>query len=226
MRFTSGAEILRPKQKYSMALPKIIDRIKKEAEEKTGEIIAQAEVQAREFQEKSAAEVEAEINTLRDKGKAEINLQQSRKMQLAELRSRQELLAEKQRLMESAFQKAQKKLANLETKEYHEMLKGLILTYPLEGDEEVIISAADERRLTKESLNPHKWIKELNQQLEKRKGRGKLKLVAQSEPGQLRGGGFILKRGKVEANYSFASILSSLRQDLEPEIARILFPQN
>ena len=65
------------------------------------------------------------------------------------------------------------------------------------------------------------FIQKINKMLLKKGKKGALKFS--EEKRDIPGGGFILKKGRIEKNNSFEIYLSSLRRDLESEISRILF---
>lgn len=98
--------------------------------------------------------------------------------------------------------------------EYFKLMEDLLLKAVEDGDEEVIISEKTMRKLGNDFLG------RVNQRLRTGGKKGELSLA--EEKRQV-GSGFILRKGKKEVNCSFESLLGSKREELEGEVARILF---
>ncbi|UCD83545.1 MAG: hypothetical protein JSU92_09585 [Deltaproteobacteria bacterium] len=129
------------------------------------------------------------------------------------LENRNQLLSEKQQLIQEAFKHALKSLETLPDNRYREIIKKLLLAIREVG--EVIVSPKDTKRFNNE------FLAEVNRELAgRRKGSGKLQFS--QEQREMRGG-FILRRGKQEINASFESILQERQEELETELERILF---
>ncbi|MGI6142875.1 MAG: V-type ATP synthase subunit E [bacterium] len=180
------------------------DAIKAEAEEKAARIIAQGEQEA----EKSRQE-------LLERARATAEERRRRILTIAELEGRKALLAAKEALLEEAFTTALKELQKLDVSTYQGIIRSLLLASIQTGSEEVIISPADQDRLTPA------FLEEINQEIKSQGRVGNLALVVEDRPLE---GGFILRSGGVDINNSFAAILKMQRDELEPEVAAILFP--
>jgi V/A-type H+-transporting ATPase subunit E len=121
-----------------------------------------------------------------------------------------ELLAEKRKLLDKVFEKAQKQIETLPDNEYRQIMAKLMVSAVETGDEEVVVDN-NEKRINQE------FISEVNRQLG---SKGHLKLSGQRE---IIGGGFILTRGKIKTNASIPVLLEEARKDLETELAEELF---
>ena len=174
-----------------------------EAKQKAAEALAEAEKVAgltrKQIAERAAGEA----------------VEQKRRIKgMAELELRKEILAAKRELLDEAFEKALAGLAGLDDDCYRSLLKRMLLTAAERGDETVFLSSRDGRRLDREF-----WAG-VNRDLA---GAGKKgTLVPAAETRDLRGG-FILQSGGVEINCSFESLLEMQREELEPEVAALLF---
>jgi V/A-type H+-transporting ATPase subunit E len=133
---------------------------------------------------------------------------------MAELESRKEVLAEKQDQITGAFAGAVKKIASIDAKEYQKIIRRMLLAAVETGDEVVLIVASDQDRLTAE------FIAEVNVELLKHGKKGELSIAVDTENF---GGGFILKSAQYTINNSINSIIKMQRDELEPEVAEILF---
>ncbi|MGI6575010.1 MAG: V-type ATP synthase subunit E [bacterium] len=180
------------------------EAIKKEAEEKAALIIKRAEAEVEKMQRQSEA-----------KAKAEAEERRRRILTIAELDGRKAVLAAKEEMLEEAFATALKQLQALDIPSYQAIIRPLLLASSETGSEEVIISPADVERITPE------FIAGVNAELRAQgKGQG---LTLSEEKRPLPGGGFILRAGGVEINNSFAALLKLQREELEPQVAAILF---
>ncbi|NLZ38071.1 MAG: V-type ATP synthase subunit E [Firmicutes bacterium] len=197
----SGAEKL--KEKIIADATGEAEALLANARAKEAEILAQAEEEAAAKTAKIKATVEKQINELR-----------SRYQTIAELDARKAILAAKEELIEDTFKQALARLQSMETKAYQELMSTMLLAAAQTGTEEIIVSATDKERFSAELLSA------VNAELARQGKQGKLTLAAETRETQ---GGFILRAENIEINCSFAALLRMQREELEPEVAAILF---
>ena len=94
------------------------------------------------------------------------------------------------------------------------MIEKMLLSGVETGEEEVVISARDRDRID------NNFIKSVNKEIQKQGKKGALTLAKDESPIT---GGFVLRRGNVEMDHSFASLIKSQKDDLEIKVADILF---
>ena len=196
-----------------MAFEDILKRIRGDARKEAERIRKEAEGEAERILEKAGKEVgSAKKKMLHD---AQISLQDEKRriLTMANLEARKKVLEKKQDLIEEAFRKALNYLRHLSDEEYQVAIKQLLLRAIESGEEEVIISPR-EKRLTLA------FLKEVNEELSSKERPGKLKLSSERREFQ---GGFILKAGRTEINNTFNSLFRERREELEAEVAGILF---
>ena len=121
-------------------------------------------------------------------------------------------LAEKRKILDEVFVKAQTQLENLPDKDYRDFCTRLMLKAVETGDEEVIIDN-NEKRIDQEFIN------QINQKLSQSR-QGNLKLSSERQD---IGAGFILRRGKIKTNVSIPVLFAQVRKELEIELAKELF---
>jgi len=196
-----------------------------ETEKLTAEILAEADTRAAAIRAEAKAEAEkilaaanSEAQAARERilagARAKADEMARRVMTIAELEGRKEILAAKQQQIEQAFAKALAKLAELDTAAYWQIIKPMLLASVETGSETVYVSAHDAGRITPA------MIEEINGALKAAGKPGGLTLAAESVATD---GGFILSAGATKINNSFATIVKMLRDELEPEVAEILF---
>jgi len=200
-----------------MSLEKILERIEADAQNEVGKIKSRASAAANEVIKKAQAEAEAIKAQAMEDARDEAKQRKERIVSTARLDFRKALLAEKQNAIDAAFQEAIETLLNMKDVEYRKVLRDMILLNVQTGDEEIILSERDRSRLGKG------FLKEINQQLVQKGQKGRL-TIARDTYDML--GGFILRRGQIELNSSFESLLKSSRDDLESEVSRTLFPES
>jgi V/A-type H+-transporting ATPase subunit E len=174
-------------------------KIRRDAEEKQSAEQARLDSQLKEYQKQTE---ELAKRAGEDK--------KSHILAAARMDIAKELLAEKRKIMDEVFEKAQKQIENLPDNEYRQIMTRLMVSAVEVGDEEVIVDHNEKR------INEG-FISEVNRQLG---GRGHLKLSGQR---QNIGSGFILTRGKIKTNASVPVLLEQARKDLETEVAKELF---
>lgn len=178
-------------------------RIEEEVAEKVEKLKAEQRERAGAIEKEAAGEARRRAE---DRHKKDIAT--------AELELRKALLAEKQKLIQQVFDQALRRLADLKGEKHERFIINLLMKVVEVGDEEVIFSKA-ERNKTGEKL-----LDEVNRRLIKAGKKGELRFI--NEDRDLHRG-FILRRGKMEVNCSLKSLFDSIREELEPEVAEVLF---
>lgn len=184
----------------------ITKRIADEGENTAREIIAAAEAEARALRAEYAKKAEGVrekilVRAEKDAEDAAFRIESS-----ASSDARRCSLAKKQELISEAFVKAEEKLSSLSGDELVSALASLALRAADGESGELVLAEKDaslkEKILAKCSAN---------------------KGITVSEETHSLGGGFILKRGNTEINCTFSRLVSELRDELQLEIAGILF---
>ena len=196
-----------------MALEDILKRIREDARQESRRIRKEAEEEVKII----LGEAKKETGSIREKilsdARASIEDEKRRILTIANLEARKKVLEKKQDLLEEAFQKALNHLRHLADEEYRETVKKMLLEATESGKEEVIVSPG-EKRITPALLN------EVNEELRSKGRQGELKISPERKDFQ---GGFILKAGRKEVNNTFDSLFKERREELETEVAGILF---
>jgi V/A-type H+-transporting ATPase subunit E len=178
------------------------------------QIEAEIAKRVEEIQAEERERVEAIRKEAQEDGSRRAEDRQKKDMATAELELRKAHLAQKQELIQQVFDKALKRLRQLKGKEYQRFIAELLLKVVEIGDEEIIFSSADGHKVEE------KLLEEVNSRLVGMGKKGNLHLVEENRDLQ---GGFILRRGKMEVNCSFDTLFNTVREELEPEVAEILF---
>ncbi len=179
------------------------ETIKTEAAEKAEAVQAEASQKAARRQEHILKQAQKEAEE-----------QKRRIIGVAQLEARKELLTAKQELISEAFRESLDQLVKLDDSSYLSIIRNMLLNLVETGTETVFCSAADLKRI------PDSFWKKVNKELADRGKKGELTLS--KEPRDIRGG-FILQAEGVELNCSFESLLAMKRDELEPEVAAVLF---
>ena len=195
-----------------------VDRLK-------AKIISDAEAGARKITE----EAQAQASTIRAEAEAEVKKIGAevqaraasdakehirRQVSLRELEAKKAILAEKGRVMEEVFGQALEELRRRDREGDYGLTRDLLLKAIETGDEEIIVAPED-----REGITPS-FIESINAELRKAGKRAEIKLADDTRAIR---GGFILRRGRAETNSSFETLLTMLRDDVETEVAGILF---
>lgn len=198
-----------------MPLEDILRKIEEKAAQIKEEILAAAEAEA-ESKLKDAAQRGSALGTgILEQAYQEAAQIESIAVSRAEMQKKQMLLEAKQAVISQVFDEALKELRDMHSEEYKELLIDWI-SHRADGTEEVIIS-----ELEKEILGED-FIVVANQRLKEMGKRGNLTVAYSPE---YLGGGLILRRDKVLDNLTFPAILRFMKEDLEVEIATMLFKE-
>jgi V/A-type H+-transporting ATPase subunit E len=174
---------------------RIIEDAKKEAEE----IKKEADEKSKNIIESKVSLAQNEANKVLDKSKQEAVLIKERAISAAKLKSRDEELKAKQDILDRVFEMAKLELKNLDDDRYEKLLTEAI-------------------KETKEGSNVTIMLPEGKKNLA-----SKLNRDISVEIDNTLDGGFIIKEDNVYYNFTFDSMINGIREELETEIASILF---
>ncbi|HPU00421.1 MAG: hypothetical protein GX890_07080 [Firmicutes bacterium] len=200
----------------SAGAERIIEHILNDAREKAAEIRAEAARRSEEILVQAQEEAARRREQILARAREEAAAVKRRILGAARLEARKEKLAAKQELIAQAFQQALEELCALDDENYSSLLREMLLAAAESGTEKVLLSERDRARL------PERFWAELNEALLKAGKKGEL---APAEETREIKGGFILHSGGVEINCSFEALLEAQRNELEPELAAILFDE-
>jgi len=180
-----------------------VEKIREEADKERGELIKRAEEEAAKIKDKILKRLEKEG-------------EEEKREKLIRTRSeeRRKILALKRELMDETFRQVEQIFSNLDGEEYLSLLKRSLLSSIDSGNEEIIISFRD-KELIEES-----FIEKLKKELKKKGKKGELRFsptLGEKERG------FIVKKEGMQVNCTFSSLFSSLKDELEIEVAKRLF---
>lgn len=195
-----------------------IDRIKEQiledARAEAERIIREAEDKVRALKEKKSEEANALKGKLMEESSLKAQERKRRMITAANLEIRKNILAVKQEMINKVLEEALKAIEQMPVAEYRSIISNMLLDTVVTGDETVIFSERDKDRLDAG------FIAGVNIKLKEQGKKGQLKL------GQAAGNfrsGFILISSGLEINNSFESIIRMNRNEMESEIAGILF---
>jgi len=197
-----------------MALEDIVSRINADALNEAAKVKDEAKASAGKIgQEASNRATAIREEILRD-ARAKAREDRQRSLIMANLESRKQVLAAKQALMDEAFERAKARLVGLGDREYLKLIKKVLLEAVESGDEVIIVSTKDRSR-----INPS-FLEAINHSLIRKGKKARLRLSKETRDIK---GGVILSSGRSETDCSFETLIGELRDDLEIEVARILF---
>lgn len=197
-----------------MSLTDILTEIKREGEQQARQIVEEAQGQTAQLLAKAQEEADALYLRMTASFENEAQEKAARKVSLARVQERNGLLAAKQAALEEVFAKALARLHQMPPEERQALIKNLLVQLTETGEETVWVAPADEPLVTSALLA------EVNERLAAAGKKGKL-----SFGGSRAGidGGIILTSGDVEINGTLSAILNGIREEMEMEVASILF---
>ena len=192
---------------------KLCDKIVADARAKAAEMVNEARAAAALTLEQAEREAQRSADDYLQKARELAERDAARRVSLGQLDLRNEMLALKQELLDSVFSEALETLKTMPAGEYEKLLSTMIVQAQPRGTVQLHLAAADRGRVGAE------LVESVNGEL-KSKGLGSVELGDYRDDIEA---GFILKQGDVTLNFSFAGILSDLRETMENEIASLLF---
>ncbi|MDP2856397.1 MAG: V-type ATP synthase subunit E [Bacillota bacterium] len=197
-----------------MALSNIIERINGQAAEEAASIRADAAQKAEQARNAARVQASALLAEARDKGAASAESHRRRLVTLASLDLRKQVGYARQQAMDQAFATALERIQKMDDAVYLPLLKDLIVSAAETGDELIVLSPGDRGRVTAGFLS------DVNDAVRAAGKSGNLCLSDETRPFS---GGVVLVGKNVELNCTFESTLKLIRDDIEPEVASILF---
>ena len=144
-----------------------------------------------------------------DKAEVEAKSKKERVISSAKLKVRNNKLAAKQEIIDEVFEKSIDKLTKLSKEEFLNFVKNTISSMNLTGKQTLILNE------TGLKFVDATFIEELNKKVN-------AEITLSETAGNFKGG-FILENNGIEINSTYEALVSSLRDELEFEVAKVLF---
>lgn len=198
-------------------LENLTSKIIQDAELKAENIIKEAKGKEIEIISKRVEAAKKAAATMTENANMEAKSMIDRALSKAELEVRNRKLLAKQQVMDKVFEEAEKRLSKINLETFQDFVKTSILALDIDGDEKIIMSLDDKAKL------PQDFLEKLNKALVSAGRKGNMEF---SDETRNLNGGYILAKGGIEINNSFKSMISSLRDELEYGVNKILFDEN
>ena len=187
----------------------ITSKILKDAEARKEKILATADEEKDRIISKKVSSANEVAKEILDKAEIEAKSKKERVISSAKLKVRNNKLAAKQEIIDEVFEKSIDKLTSLSKEEFLNFVKSTILSMNLSGKQTLILN---EQGL---KFVDSSFIEELNKKVN-------VQITLSKNPGKFKGG-FILENNGIEINSTYEALVSSLRDELEFEVAKVLF---
>lgn len=186
----------------------IVDQIINDAKKQADAIAETARKQIAENEQKTERQIAAETADIIKQAELDCREEERRAHAIADLESRKSALREKRRVIGEAFALAEKKILGLPGSEYEAFLFTLLKKSGAEGGT-VWSSPKDSRFFT------DAFIERAKKEISPRLSLGGVRDSVAT--------GFVLVSGDAEINCTVDFVLKQAREDLEGDVARILF---
>lgn len=187
----------------------ITSKILKDAEAGKENILAVAAEEKDKIISKKVSSANEIAQEILDKAEVEAKSKKERVISSAKLKVRNNKLAAKQEIIDEVFEKSIDKLTKLSKKEFLSFVENTILSMNLTGKHTLILNEAGLKSVTPAFIE--KLNKKIDAQITLSETKGNFK------------GGFILENNGIEINSTYEALVSSLRDELEFEVAKVLF---
>lgn len=194
-----------------MPIKTIGDRIIADASTEAERLTARAKKTAAQIAADAKAEADRFIKDAQARSRRAGAQKKKQQLAAAGLAARDRVIAAKQTVIDQAFSRAGELIEGVSEDQYIDMLAGLVAARA-GGGEEVIFDDAN-AAVAKAVVQKANVALKLN-------GRAPVSLASNIRP---IGKGFILSAGKIEESFALNALLESAREELEAEVARIIF---
>lgn len=188
-----------------MSVNNIIEKILDDAKVQESDILEKANKEAEKIIEVKEAEIASMLQNNKTKATEEGNNKKERLIQNAYLQVRNNKLKAKQEVISNVFEKALNNLNNISEADFVDYLKNTVSNINLNEDGCILINSNMYKHIT--SIN----VKDFNSN------------IVDCQIDDSIDNGFIIKVNNVYYNYTFKSVLESLKLELTSEVNRELF---
>lgn len=189
----------------------LTSKILEDSEIKAKALIEEAKQEEKNILDKKKREAEIESKTIIDKADVEAKIRAERVISNAEIQVRNMKLEAKQIVLDRVFTEALERLSVISKDDTLEFIKKSLLSSDIQGNEELILG---------ENVASDDFVAKINAYLKELGKKGELKLSAEKRDIK---GGYILAKNGIEINYTFEALVKLMRDELEAEVAGILF---
>lgn len=196
-----------------MPLEDIIRKIEESSSAESRKVLAEAEDKSQKIVLAAREDAAARRDKILGDAKHEAAKVEALSKARADAYRRQLLLREKQALVDSVFAEALKKLAEMPASEYRTLIVRALTSFA-DGSETVTFGPEDKDRLG------DGFAEAANAALRSAGKDGRLTVAYAASS---LGGGLILTSGGVSQNLTFPTLVGRLRDEMEMEVARVLF---
>lgn len=191
----------------------ILTQIREDAERQAADLTADAKRQAAELLAEGERQAQAEADAVAAAGTARAAAMLEKARQDAAIESRKHIAAERQKLMDSAFDRALDALLTMPEADYAALLANLCVSACADGQGgELLLSAKDRVRVGAAVL----------ERAQKHMPGVSLTLSQDTVPIR---GGVVVRRGQVELNCALEILVRMQAEQCSGEVARTLFPE-
>ncbi|MCE5197323.1 MAG: V-type ATP synthase subunit E [Negativicutes bacterium] len=200
-----------------MSLESILSKIILDGQTEGSRLISEAQVRAAAIRQQGQDEAEIRRQQILQQANREADEYELPLLSIAKLEARKSRLLAQQEVIQGAFDRAQAELRSLPQEESQALLKQLLLEAAVTGNEEIMVEEQDRK------LYSPSFLAKVNLALMMSGRKPGLKL---SEQTAITGGGFILRAEDIEINATYPALIKEIRDELEPQVVKILFGQN
>lgn len=187
-------------------LEKILNLINLDSDQRSAEIIAEAQKQADEILLKAKQDAEKSVEVIKEKASDDSSLILSRSETACALECRKKLLNKKLEIINNCIDDAYQSLISLSDDEYSKLIADMIARFALKQSGEIILCPRDKKRISDMVTNA---ISDAN--------------LTISDKTIDADGGFVLVYGGIEVNCTFSALLENNREKLLDKAHELLF---
>lgn len=203
-----------------MASDKIVSKITENARSEADQILTQAKENARSETRRIQSETKEKLAQMEKNFKEESNEIERRAKLNAGLEERIDLLDDKRKVLDEAFDRAYEKMKKLPDQKWAKLITEIVLDGVVTGTESLKVPEKDRVRYEKNFMGKGPFLDTLNMEVRSRLGHSDLSLDEEPAPFEE---GIMLIGEYSDVNASFGVLLKNQKESIEADVIKILF---
>lgn len=196
-----------------MALDQITAKIIEDAKKERERILKSAAEEKSKIIKASEEEAQRLRASILEKAREEANMRRQTALIKSQMEHNKRMLAVQRKILDSIFTKAIETFPSLPVEKYKNMMQKVILSAIVDGTEEIRLNRSESARLGSD------FWKQIGEALRSSGRKAGIKTVIDDSVGD----GFIVRGKHEQTDCRISTLIGSIKQELEIDVARLIF---
>lgn len=191
----------------------LTQKILQDAQQKQEQYLEKEEEKIEQKEKLKKNQLQKQIDENLQQFEKELRADMSLKVSDIHVKSRSEILAAKQQVLDQLYAESLQKIKAMNENEFNYFVTRNIENTPLKGAVDLVLGSDSTAFSTKE--NQKYWHDNATSKME----------LTVAEETLARRGGFLLRQGEIEYNFTFESLLNAAKEELSVELLNLIFTE-